>query len=307
LEQLRTIFAGTPDFAVASLDALFGRAEIKLLAVYTQPDRPAGRGRKLKQSAIKMRATTAGVEVRQPENFKQAIDIEALADLRPDLMVVAAYGLILPRAVLDAARISINVHASLLPRWRGAAPIQRAIMAGDATTGISIMRIVESLDAGPVWLQRDCAITPTDTAGSLHDKLALLGGVALTDALDDLAQNAISETKQDEAGASYAAKISRQDRMLDWSRSASELERQIRALSPFPGAHARIGNVDAKILAAVIENSRTSACPGSVTASDSTGLAVATGTDDLRITRLQPTGRQPMAAEAFVNGYRNLL
>ena len=222
-------------------------------------------------------------------------------------MVVAAYGLMLPRAVLDASRISINVHASLLPRWRGAAPIQRAIMAGDATTGISIMRIVESLDAGPVWLQRDCPITATDTAGSLHDKLALLGGVALTDALDDLAQNGISETEQDETGVSYAAKISRQDRMLDWSRSASDLECQIRALSPFPGAHARIGNIDAKILAAVIENARTTACPGSVTASDSTGLAVATGTDDLRITRLQPAGKQPMAAEAFVNGYRNLL
>ncbi len=286
-----------------SLEALIARADIEVLAVYTQPDRPAGRGRKSRQSAIKLRALAAGVEVRQPENFRSGSERKALTELHADLMVVAAYGQILPASVLALFKYPLNVHASLLPRWRGAAPIQRAIMAGDERTGISIMRVVEALDAGPVWCERTLPIEPHDTGGTLHDKLATLGGVALDEALDQLAANNIVETPQNEALVTYAAKISATDRTLEWSASAGVLERQIRALSPSPGARAKIAGIDVKLIAASAHSGTTAAEPGSVLGNTPTGLAIATGEGILHAMLIQPAGKQPMDAQAFANGY----
>ncbi len=301
MTRLRTVFAGTPEFAVPSLEAVLARDDIELVAVYTQPDRPAGRGRRLTPSPVKARAAQAGTEVLQPQRFA-APEVDAFAALGADLLVVAAYGLILPAGVLQAVRYPLNVHASLLPRWRGAAPIQRAIMAGDAETGISIMRVVERLDAGPVWLEQRCPIDVRETGGSLHDKLAALGGVALGAALDALAAGRIRETPQDDALATYAAKIGAADQQLEWADDAVALERRIRALAPRPGARCRLGGVEVKVLAARVANQADRVSPGTVQADPGT-LRVAAADRWLEIETLQPAGRQRMDAAAFVNGY----
>ncbi|MGE0482894.1 MAG: methionyl-tRNA formyltransferase [Gammaproteobacteria bacterium] len=303
MHRLRTIFAGTPEFAVPSLEALLAHRAIDLVAVYTQPDRPAGRGRRLAASAVKHRAVTAGIPVLQPEKLAGTSALEEFRALGADLLVVAAYGHILPAAVLELPRHAINVHASLLPRWRGAAPIQRAILAGDAESGISIMRIVPALDAGPMWLQRFCAIDPDETGGSLHDKLALLGGAALADALELIVENRVVETPQDDALVTYAAKLTATDRELDWQMSATELDRRVRAFAPVPGVRGAVLGVDCKVLEARIGEYASSSPAGTVLGCDDHGIHVATGAGTLTIQRLQPAGRQPMSAAAFWNGH----
>ncbi len=302
-KRLATVFAGTPEFAVPSLDVLLQRADIDLRAVYTQPDRPAGRGRRLTASPVKRRALDAGLPVEQPEDLKSAAEVEALAGYAPELLVVAAYGLLLPAPVLALARYPINVHASLLPRWRGAAPIQHALLAGDPETGISIMRIVQKLDAGPVWLQRACAIEADDTGGSLHDKLARLGAETLAAALDLLADGGVEEQAQDEARVTYASKVTAADRELDFTAPAAALERRIRALNPAPGARALLGSLVVKVLAARVLDGACRDAPGTIVARSVEGIDVACGEGLLRITELQPPGKQAMTAAAFLNGY----
>ncbi len=232
---LKLVFAGTPEFAAQHLQALLSDGRHDIVAVYTQPDRPAGRGKKPRPSPVKQVAEQAGLPVLQPLNFKQQQDRNALAELGADLMVVVAYGLILPQAVLDIPRLGcVNVHASLLPRWRGAAPIQRAIEAGDADTGVTIMQMAAGLDTGDMLHKVRCAIGADDTSASLHDKLAELGGPALLSALDQLASGAAQPEVQDDALSNYAAKLDKQEGQIDWQRSAIELDRQIRAFIPFP-------------------------------------------------------------------------
>jgi len=292
---------------VPSFDALRMRADIQLVAAYTQPDRPAGRGRRVLESPVKRAARAAGVAIEQPEHLRSADTQARFHAYRPDLLVVAAYGLLLPDAFIARPVVALNVHASLLPRWRGAAPIQRALLAGDRTTGISIMRVVRKLDAGPVWLMRTCAIEPDDTGGTLHDKLAALGAQALAAALDDLAADRTLETEQNEELVTYAAKLSAADRDLDWGRPAVELARQVRALDPAPGALATFGSHVVKVLRGHVGAERTNHAAGSVLRATRDGIAIATGEDVYVIDELQPAGRQRMSAAEFVNGYSGWL
>ena len=307
LPRIRTIFAGTPEFAVPSLEVLIAPPDIDLVATYTQPDRPAGRGRRLTPSPVKRRALAAGLLVLQPASLRTATAQAAFSEMAPTLFVVAAYGLILPAGFLAVPAYAINVHASLLPRWRGAAPIQRAILAGDKETGISIMRIVQKLDSGPVWLQRPCRIADDETAGSLHDKLALLGAEGLHEAIGMVGANRIAEQAQHEHQATYAEKITSADRVIDWHQPAVQIERQIRALAPAPAAHTVLGGIEVKILAAHVDDSLPAVLPGGVVAKDASGIGVATGAGGLRLTQIQPAGKQSMSAAAFLNGYGELL
>ena len=302
-EKIRTVFAGTPDFAVPSLHALLARPELDVVAVYTQPDRPAGRGRRLAQSAVKQQALAAGLAVEQPVTLAVPSELARFAAHSVQLLVVAAYGLMLPDAFIADPVIAINVHASLLPRWRGAAPIQRALMAGDGSSGISIMRVVRRLDAGPVWLTRACNIEDTDTGGTLHDRLAGLGAAALDDAVDRVVAGTIIEVPQDETMVTYAHKIGPADRAIDWSRPAVDIARQVRALNPQPAATARLRGLDVKILSARAEGGADAATPGDVLSAAADGIVVATASGCLRIVELQPAGKQRMSALAFVNGY----
>lgn len=304
---IKAVFAGTPDFAVPSLRQLHAHRDVEIVALYTQPDRPAGRGRRAKPSAVKQAALALSIPVLQPDSLRQPAEIEAFRALESDLLVVAAYGLLLPQAIIEQARLALNVHASLLPRWRGAAPIQRAIMAGDTETGISIMRVVEKLDAGPVLVRRSIDIAPDDTAGTLHDKLAVLGAECLGVAIDDFLADRISESPQTEAEVVYAAKITAGDRALDWTRSAQELARQIRALNPSPVATMQLASIKLKVWSAVALEEPAHARPGDVVAAAEEGIDIATSAGVLRITELQPEGRRAMSASQFVNGFRHLL
>ncbi len=309
---LRLIFAGTPAFAARSLQALLDAGHT-VIAVYTQPDRPAGRGRKLQASPVKILAQAQQIPVYQPKNFSDNNDIELLQTLNADLMVVTAYGLLLPPAVLTAPRLGcINVHASLLPRWRGAAPIQRAILAGDSETGITIMQMNEGLDTGNILLKQACPIENTDTGGSLHDRLAHLGGQVLQQALEKLQQGALSPKPQDDSLSTYARKLSKQEAMLDWQENVQTLARQVRAFNPWPVAQTRIDNQILRIWTAepVDENptsANASAEPGRVLACSKAGIDIATGCGRLRLKQLQPPGKKAMDAPAFLNGYADLL
>lgn len=308
MPRLKVVFAGTPAFAVPSLETLLAHPDVAVQAVYTQPDRPAGRGQSLRESEVKQAALRHGLPVEQPASMRDAEAQERFAGFACDLLVVTAFGQILPAAVLGAPRLgAINVHASLLPRWRGAAPIQRALMAGDTTTGITIMRIVERLDAGPMLLSRSLPIEADDTGGSLHDKLAVLGGEALHAALDALVAGTATETPQDEGEVTYAKKIDRADRPLDWARSADELDRQIRALSPSPMASTELGGLPVNIVAAQPLLLPQSAPPGSLLHCAEDGIVLACADGALRITTLQPSGKRPMTAREFLNGYRKHL
>ena len=298
---VRTIFAGTPDFAVPGLEVLLARPEFEVVAVYTQPDRPAGRGRRLQGSPIKQLALSANLTIEQPEKVTGDEAIARYLDYRPALLVVAAYGLLLPNPFIDPPITAINIHASLLPRWRGAAPIQRALMAGDARTGISIMRVVKKLDAGPVWLMRECPITDRTTGGSLHDELAALGGEALDAALDLYLADAVVESPQDESLVTYASKLGPPDRDIDWRQPAQAIDRQVRALSPSPAAVTRFNTLEVKVLAGHV--SRQTGAAGVVLAHGDDGIVVATGDGSYTITELQPAGKQRMSAQAFCNGY----
>ncbi|MFP6780734.1 MAG: methionyl-tRNA formyltransferase [Gammaproteobacteria bacterium] len=301
------VFAGTPEFAVASLRELHRHPKVDVVAVYTQPDRRAGRGRRRQLSPVKQTALDLRIPVYQPTNFKDPKDISVFAAHGADLFVVAAYGLLLPRSIIEAPRLAINVHASLLPRWRGAAPIQRCILANDQQSGISMMRIVEELDAGPVLSQQACAITPIETAGSLHDKLAELGALCLRNTIDAYLTNRLSEVVQDESQVTYAKKITADDRPIGWSNSADALERQIRALNPSPAATCNLGSLSVKIISALALTDAGIGQAGEIIAANHSGIDVGTGDGVLRITRLQPQGKKAMDAKDFVNGFKNSL
>ncbi len=301
--MLRTIFAGTPSFALPALAALLAHRSVQLVAVYSQPDRAAGRGLATQASPVKQAALAAGLPVLSPATWRSDEVIDEFASLRPDLFVVAAYGIILPARALSIPRHgTLNVHASLLPRWRGAAPVQRAIMAGDAETGVTIMRVVPELDAGPMLLRRACPILGEDTAGTLLDRVARLGAGALADAIDLLQTGRLEETPQDPSAVTYAAKIERADRALDWQAPAAVLARRIRALHPSPLATADVGGVTVSVRAAHALPAQAGA-PGSVLSCTAQGVDVATADGVLRVTELQPPGKRSMSAADFCNGY----
>jgi methionyl-tRNA formyltransferase len=298
---MRVVFAGTPEFAVAGMQALC-RAGHELTLVLTQPDRPSGRGLETAPSPVKRAATALGLAVFQPVTLRDSAVQSRIRAARPDVLIVAAYGLILPQAVLDiAARGALNIHASLLPRWRGAAPIQRAIMAGDAVTGVSIMQMDAGLDTGPVLLQAETPIGPEDTAGSLHDRLAVLGATLLVDALRGLEQGTIAPSPQASEGATYAPKIAKSEARIDWARPALEVGRQVRAFNPFPGAVARMRDTEVKVWQAAVHPG--SGMPGTVLRVGSGGIVVACGAAALELIEVQRAGGRRLAAEDLLRGF----
>lgn len=307
---LKIIFAGTPDFAAAHLQALFN-TQHKILAVYTQPDRPAGRGKKLTASPVKELALTKDIPVYQPLNFKTEEAQQQLKNLQADLMVVVAYGLILPKIILDAPRLGcINVHASLLPRWRGAAPIQRAIEAGDQQTGVTIMQMDVGLDTGDMLLKTECSISAEDTGGSLHDKLIAIGTPALIQALDLIEAQKIQAQKQPEIGVTYASKLTKEEAALNWNLSAIELERKIRAFNPFPIAHSKMAGARDdqrfRVWRASVVNEKTSAQSGRIFRVDADGLYMSCNNSSLRLEELQLAGKKSMSVAEILRGHPEL-
>lgn len=295
----RLVFAGTPVFALASLKALV-EAGHRPVAVYTQPDRPAGRGRKLTASPVKLYAQDEGIDVYQPESLRDAEAIEVLRSLSPDLLIVAAYGLILPQDVLDIPEHGcLNVHASVLPRWRGAAPIQAAILAADETTGVSLMQMTAGLDCGPVFADSVVAIGEDESAAELHDRLAQLGGELLVDKLDAIVGGSESAVPQDEALATYAVKIRKADAELDWHLPADELHRRVRAYNPAPGAWFMRGEHRIKVWRAAVEPGAHGKA-GAILQYDADGVVIACGSGGLRLTELQAPGKRRSPAHDFV-------
>lgn len=319
-QPLRVIFAGTPEFAKFALQRLLDnqqRLNINIVAVYTQPDRKAGRGQKLTMSPVKQLAMAYDIAVEQPESFSLKhnpddgvsgkVSRETLANYRPDVMIVAAYGLILPLGVLNIPRLGcLNIHASLLPRWRGAAPIQRAILAGDEQTGITIMQMAQGLDTGDMLYKSDCPISDTDTAQSLHDKLAKLGGQAIVDVLSNLSDYQTKAEKQDDSLANYANKITSDEGLINWQHTAMQINRQIRALN----AYAFINGERVKVLEClpIKPNQSTSETAGKVISVGRKAILVACGGDDngeqqlINLTKLQWAGGKPLTAEQIANG-----
>ena len=291
---LRVIFAGTPDFSVPALEGLLTSTH-EVAAVYTQPDRPAGRGRRLTASPVKQTAEAAGVPVHQPPSLRDDAAVQQLQELAPDLMVVVAYGLILPQRVLDIPRLGcVNIHASMLPRWRGAAPIQRAIEAGDATSGVAIMRMEAGLDTGPVFLARE-------TGGQLHDRLAVIGAEALLSALPGIADGSLSPQLQDDGCATYARKIEKSEGLIDWHAPAVEIDRKIRAFNPWPVAYTRHGGDVLRVWESEPLPGTAAGAPGTVFNASRDGIDVVTGNGLLRLVRLQPPGKRAMSAGDFLN------
>ncbi|PIE82942.1 MAG: methionyl-tRNA formyltransferase [Candidatus Contendobacter odensis] len=300
----RLVFAGTPEFAVPSLQALLD-ANYPVVAVYTQPDRPAGRGRQLRPSPVKVRALAADIPVYQPKTLRDPAAQAELAALKPDLLLVTAYGLILPPAVLAIPRLGcVNVHASLLPRWRGAAPIQRAILAGDSETGICIMQMEAGLDTGPVLARARCPIPRGTTGGELHDQLAALGAETLRTILPDLLADNLLPEHQDDCQATYAPKLEKSETELDWQQPALILERQVLAFNPFPIARTVLDNQPLRIWRAHAEAESTTEPAGTVLRDDKAGIVVATGDGVLRLTELQLPGGKAMPIAAFINAHR---
>ncbi len=298
---MRLIFAGTPEFAALALSALIDAGH-DIPLVMTQPDRPAGRGMKLKMSPVKEVALRHGISVAQPENLKTNAARQPILDTCADAMVVAAYGLILPQSVLDMPRLGcINIHASLLPRWRGAAPIHRAIEAGDLETGITLMQMDKGLDTGAMLSRAITPIQPDDTTGSLHDRLAELGAREIVHLLPQLAAGALVASPQDDSQANYAAKISKEEARLDWTRPAAALDRQIRAFNPFPGAYCLLDGVALKIWRARPVSAAGTA--GSILALDDGELHIACGTDALAISEVQKAGGKRLPISAFLAGH----
>jgi methionyl-tRNA formyltransferase len=308
---LRLVYAGTPEFAVPALAAL--AAAHSVVAVYTQPDRPAGRGRALAPSPVKQRALELGLPVEQPVTLKTPDAAATLAAYAPDAMVVAAYGLLLPQAVLDVPRLGcINIHASALPRWRGAAPIQRAILAGDATTGVCIMRMEAGLDTGPVYRHESLAIGPRETAGQLHDRLAALGTRLVVETMAALERGTARAAPQPTDGVTYAHKLDKREAAIDWHRPAVEIERAVRAFVPWPVAETRLDGEQLRVHEAIVVAGRdrggsddagadADAAPGTIVAASADGVDVATGAGRLRLLRVQLAGRKPVTAREFLN------
>lgn len=301
-DSLRIIFAGTPDFAAAHLQALLDSTH-QVIAVYSQPDRPAGRGKKLKASPVKELALTHNIPVYQPLNFKLEPDQQQLAELNADLMVVVAYGLLLPKVILATPKYGcINVHGSLLPRWRGAAPIQRAIAAGDNKTGVTIMQMDIGLDTGAMLLKAECDITESTTTASLHDELIEVGAPALLRTLEQVATGTLNPEQQDDKLSNYAAKISKQEALIDWSQTATDLHRCIRAFNPFPVCYSTLDGQRLKIWAADIASQETNGTPGSISAINSAGITINCGTGQLALTTLQLPGKKAMPVADILRG-----
>lgn len=299
---MRIVFAGTPEFAAQHLQALLD-AQREVVAVYTQPDRPAGRGQKLMPSPVKQLALQHGISVYQPQTLRDPAAQAELADLQADLMVVVAYGLILPQVVLDLPRLGcINSHASLLPRWRGAAPIQRAIEAGDAESGVTVMQMEAGLDTGPMLLKVSTPITAEDTGGTLHDRLAALGSRAVVEAVAALEAGTLQGEAQDDARATYAHKLNKEEARLDWSRPAAELERLVRAFHPWPICHSSLDQAAVKIHAA--REAPGQGAPGQILDASKDGLQVACGENSLLLTRLQLPNGKPLNFSDLYNSRR---
>jgi len=300
---LKIIFAGTPDFAARHLDALLA-SEHQVIGVFTQPDRPAGRGNKLTPSPVKVLAQAHDVPVYQPKSLKPEENQQLVADLQADIMVVVAYGLILPKAVLTMPRLGcINVHGSLLPRWRGAAPIQRSLWAGDNETGVTIMQMDVGLDTGDMLHKLSCPITAEDTSASLYEKLAQLGPQGMLLTLDLLASGQAQPEVQDEALVSYAEKLSKEEARLDWSLSAVQLERCIRAFNPWPMSYFMVDEQPVKVWQASVlphQNKQ----PGEILHADKQGIQIATADGVLNLLSLQPAGKKAMSAQDLLNSRR---
>ena len=302
MTALRLVFMGTPEFALPCLRAL-NEAGHEIAAVYCQPPRPAGRGHRPRPAPVQAEAERRGLPLRTPVRLREPAVQAGFAALEPDAAVVVAYGLILPRPILEAPRLGcLNLHASLLPRWRGAAPIQRAILAGDEETGVTIMQLDEGLDTGPILLQERVPITKDTDAGELHDRLAGLGAKLIVEALAALEEGRLEPRPQPQRGATYARKLAREEARIDWSRPAIEIARLVRALAPRPGAATELPDGgQLKVLAAEPAPGRSGAEPGTVLDG---ALTVACGLGGLKATRVQRRGKAPMDAEAFLRGYR---
>ena len=306
MKSLNIIFAGTPDFAAQHLQAILN-SQHNVIAVYTQPDKPAGRGKKLQASPVKQLAEQNNIPVYQPKSLRKEEAQFELKALNADVMVVVAYGLILPKAVLDAPRLGcLNVHGSILPRWRGAAPIQRSIWAGDAQTGVTIMQMDEGLDTGDMLHKVYCGILPTETSTSLYNKLAELAPSALIDVLDNLENGKFIAEKQDDSQSNYAEKLSKEEAQLDWSLPAMQLERNIRAFNPWPIAYFSTEDKDGnaqtlKVYQAEVLSHQDKPA-GTILSADKNGIQIATVDGVLNLLQLQPAGKKPMSAQDLLNG-----
>lgn len=313
---LKVVFAGTPDFAAHHLRSLID-SQHQVCAVYTQPDRPAGRGRSLNASSVKQQALMSALAIHQPESLKSAEEHHILAAFEADIMVVVAYGIILPIEILKIPRLGcINVHASLLPRWRGAAPIQRAIEAGDAETGVTIMQMDVGLDTGEMLLSRSIRITGNDTSQSLHERLMHLGSKTLLEALERIAEDNVTRIEQDEIQACYAKKLSKSEAGIDWAATAEKIHRKIRAFDPWPGSYVCLGGQKMKIEAERFASMDTQGCdpvsgiavainPGTIISADHQGLRVACAKGSLLIKSLQFAGKKMTPVAAILNAYRD--
>lgn len=303
--SLRIVFAGTPDFAARHLSALLS-SEHQVVAVYTQPDRPAGRGKKLTASPVKLLAEQKGIPVCQPASLKSEQEQQILAQFDADIMVVVAYGLLLPSAILTTPkRGCINVHGSILPRWRGAAPIQRAIWAGDTKTGVTIMQMDEGLDTGDMLSIKTLAIDDKETSESLYERLAILGPDALIDCLANIAANLAEPVKQDDSLANYAKKLTKEEAKIDWHQSALHIERCIRAFNPWPMSYFVLNEQNIKVWQAEVLDEACTDAPGTLIRADKQGICMATGEGVLNLTHLQLPGKKAMSAADILNSRRD--
>ena len=306
MDALNIVFAGTPDFAAGHLQALIDSRH-NVVGVYSQPDRPSGRGKKLQPSPVKQLALEHGIDVFQPLNFKQEGSIEELKALNADIMIVVAYGLLLPLAVLEAPKMGcLNVHASILPRWRGAAPIQRAIQAGDTETGITIMQMDVGLDTGDMLSKTLLNINADETGGSLHDRLLAKGPTALLQTLTLLQAGEVTAEKQDNTLANYAHKLSKEEALINWSLPARDIELNIRAFNPFPCAYTLLGDQRIKIWQAIALDEATTLLPGTIARVSTNGVDIATSTGLIRLLNVQLIGKKAMAIRDLINGQPNL-
>jgi methionyl-tRNA formyltransferase len=301
---LRVVFFGTPSFAVPTLDALHDSPHT-IVAVVTQPDRPRGRGHKVTASAVKARALEMGTPVLQPDRMKDPEFLDALRELAPDIGVVAAYGRILPTVLLELPRLGLlNVHASLLPRWRGAAPVHRAILAGDAETGVTIMRVVLALDAGPMLARVTTRIDRDETSGGLEGRLASLGAPLLVNAVEQIAAGTSVESAQDERLVTYAARLERADSLVDWAQPAATVHNRIRGLQPWPQVEAWIGGKRVLLRRSQVrDDGETHAAPGTIVGLEADAIVIATALGTIGLTEIQMEGRPPVAVRAFLNGH----